>query len=69
MKPGSTTCSAGGGLQTDTYIYPATSNQLTAVALGAVGSRAFTYDAAGNVTYDNRTGGGYGYTYSIGPIY
>ena len=31
--------------------------------MGAGGSRAFTYDAAGNVTLDNRTGGGYSYTY------
>ena len=27
-------------------------------------TRTFTYDAAGNVTYDNRTGQGYGYTYN-----
>ena len=26
-------------------------------------TRTFTYDAAGNTTYDNRSGGGYGYTY------
>ena len=31
--------------------------------LGAGGSRSFTYDAAGNVTYDNRSGQGFGYTY------
>ena len=30
---------------------------------GADGTRSFTYDAAGNVTYDNRSGQGYGYTY------
>jgi RHS repeat-associated protein len=40
-----------------------TSNHLTAIAQGAGGTRAFTYDAAGNVTFDNRSGGGYGYTY------
>jgi len=27
-------------------------------------ARTFTHDAAGNVTYDNRTGQGYGYTYN-----
>jgi YD repeat-containing protein len=27
------------------------------------GTRTFTTDAAGNVTYDNRNGQGYGYTY------
>ena len=39
-------------------------NRLGAVVRVAGGSRAFTYDAAGNVTLDNRTGGGYGYTYN-----
>lgn len=53
----------GSGTLTDTYTYPATSNRLSSIALGAGGSRAFTYDAAGNVTLDNRTGGGYSYTY------
>ena len=51
-------------MQTDVYTYPATSNKLSAISLGAGGSRAFTYDAAGNVTYDNRAAGGYGYTYN-----
>ncbi len=53
----------GAGLMTDIYAYPATSNRLSTISLGAGGNRAFTYDAAGNVTYDDRTGGGYGYTY------
>jgi YD repeat-containing protein len=57
------TANPGSGLVTDTYSYPATSNRLTAIAQGSGGTRAFTYDAAGNVTFDNRTGGGYGYTY------
>ena len=34
------------------------------MALGAGGTRSLTYDAAGNVTYDNQTGGGYGYAYN-----
>ena len=54
----------GAGVQTDVYTYPATSNKLGSISLGAGGSRAFTYDAAGNVTYDNRAAGGYGYTYN-----
>jgi RHS repeat-associated protein len=53
----------GSGTLTDSYSYPATSNRLSSIALGAGGSRAFTYDASGNVTWDNRTGGGYSYTY------
>ena len=53
----------GTGLLTDTYTYPTTNNQLQSIALGAGGTRSFTYDAAGNVTYDNRSGQGYGYTY------
>ena len=49
--------------QTDSYTYPATKNRLTSVALGAGGSRVFTYDAAGNVTLDNRSGTNYAYAY------
>jgi RHS repeat-associated protein len=52
------------GTATDSYSYPATSNRLGTITLAAGGSRAFSYDAAGNVTLDNRTGGGYGYTYN-----
>ncbi|WP_208353054.1 RHS repeat domain-containing protein [Pseudaestuariivita rosea] len=52
----------GGVTETDTYRYPATDNRLAAIS-GAT-SRTFTYDAAGNVTYDNRTGGGYSYGYN-----
>ena len=52
------------GTATDSYTYPATSNRLGTIALAAGGARAFTYDAAGNVTLDNRTGDGYGYGYN-----
>jgi YD repeat-containing protein len=48
---------------TDTYTYPTTNNRLQSIALGSGGIRSFTYDAAGNVTYDNRSGQGFGYTY------
>ena len=48
---------------TDTYSYPATSNRLQSVAGGQ--ARSFTYDAAGNVTYDARSGTGYGYSYNV----
>lgn len=54
----------GSTVTTDTYSYPLTSNRLQSVALGAGGTRSLTYDAAGNVTYDNQTGGGYGYAYN-----
>ena len=53
----------GSGLLTDSYTYPAANNRLQSVALGSGGTRSFTYDAAGNVTYDNRSGQGFGYTY------
>jgi YD repeat-containing protein len=48
---------------TDTYIYPATSNRLSSITLGAGGSRGLTYDAAGNVTGDNRNGQNFTYVY------
>ncbi|WP_421700994.1 RHS repeat-associated core domain-containing protein [Aliiroseovarius sp.] len=53
----------GGVTSTDSYSYPASSNRLTAIA-GAT-ARSFTHDAAGNVTYDNRTGVGHGYDYDV----
>ncbi|WP_227269858.1 RHS repeat-associated core domain-containing protein [Roseobacter weihaiensis] len=49
---------------TDIYTYPLTSNRLESIAQGAGGGRVLTYDAAGNVTYDNQNGGGYGYAYN-----
>ena len=52
-------------LTTDTYSYPAGSNRLTQVARGGGHTRTFTYDAAGNTPYDQRTAAdGYGYTYN-----
>ena len=52
-------------LTTDTYTYPAGNNQLSQVALGGGHTRTFTYDAAGNTTFDQRTAvDGYGYTYN-----
>jgi len=50
-----------GTTTTDTYSYLATDNRLASIA-GST-ARTFTHDAAGNVTYDNRSGAGYGYTY------
>lgn len=44
------------------YTFPAASNRLSSIATGQ-NTRSFSYDPAGNVTYDNRTGGEYGYTY------
>ena len=48
----------------DLYAYPPGSNRLSSITLAAEGNRAFTYDAAGNVPFDDRTGGSYGYTYN-----
>nr|MCU0910458.1 hypothetical protein [Paracoccaceae bacterium] len=50
-------------IQTDTYIYPASSNRLAQVAEAGGHTRTFLHDDAGNVLYDNRAGGGYGYAY------
>ena len=54
---------AGGVTETDVYTYPATSNRLDQIVFGSGGGRTLTYDAAGNVTFDNRNGPGYGYSY------
>jgi len=54
---------SGGGAQVDSYAYPAGSNRLASVTLGAGGTRSLGYDAAGNVVSDNRAGGPYGYSY------
>lgn len=48
----------------EVYSYPITSNRLSAISLPTGGNRAFTYDASGNVTFDDRTGGAYGYSYN-----
>ncbi len=53
----------GTGVVTDTYTYPAASNRLSTITLGAGGSRGLTYDAAGNVTGDNRAGQNFTYVY------
>ncbi len=57
----SRTATVGGVTATDSYSYPAISNRLAAIA--GPTARTFTHDAAGNVTYDDRTGVGYGYDY------
>ncbi|WP_208353075.1 RHS repeat domain-containing protein [Pseudaestuariivita rosea] len=47
----------------EAYLYPQTNNLLQQVNEKTGHARTFTYDAAGNVIYDNRSGGGYGFTY------
>ena len=49
---------------TDNYSYGASDNRLASIAEVGGHTRSFTHDAAGNVTYDNRSGGGFGYTYN-----
>jgi YD repeat-containing protein len=44
------------------YLPPPTSNRLSGINLAAGGTRAYTYDGAGNVLTDSR-GAGYAYTY------
>jgi RHS repeat-associated protein len=46
-----------------TYTYPTTSNRLSSIATSGGGTRGLTYDAAGNVTGDNRSGRAFTYTY------
>jgi RHS repeat-associated protein len=53
----------GTGTVTDTYTYPTTSNRLSSIATSGGGTRGLTYDAAGNVTSDNRSGQAFTYTY------
>ena len=50
------------GAATDTYTYPLTSNRLSGINLATGGTRAYAYDAAGNVVSDSR-GAWYAYTY------
>ncbi|MEL7171458.1 MAG: hypothetical protein AAFN05_00640, partial [Pseudomonadota bacterium] len=44
---------------TDTYSYALTDNRLASIAEAGGHTRSFIYDAAGNTTYDNRSGGVY----------
>jgi RHS repeat-associated protein len=53
----------GSGTLVDSYSYPATSNRLSGITLGAGGARGYSYDASGNVTAETRPGATYGYTY------
>ena len=48
---------------TDIYSYPIDSNRLSSISSSTGSTRTLTYDDAGNVTYDNRSGPGYGYNY------
>ncbi len=53
------------GAATDTYLYPLTSNRLTSITLASGVVRGYSYDAAGNVVAEARTGGGtYAYSYN-----
>ncbi len=54
----------GGSLTARSYTYPATSNKLSATVIAAATERAFTYDGAGNIATDTRTGTAYTYAYN-----
>ena len=45
------------GTATDSYTNPATSNRLSTITLALGRAHGFTYDGAGNVLADARTGG------------
>jgi RHS repeat-associated protein len=53
-----------GGSTTTTYNYPTSSNQLSTVTQGSSTVRSFSYDGAGNVTADSRSGTTYTYSYN-----
>jgi hypothetical protein len=46
----------GGSLTTRVLTYPGTSNKMSKVTIGAATERDFTYDAAGNIATDTRSG-------------
>ena len=54
---------AAGTTATDVYSYPSLSNQLDQIMSSTGAARTLTYDAAGNVTFDNRNGSAYAYAY------
>jgi RHS repeat-associated protein len=51
------------GIETDTYVYPSTSNRLSQVQIGGGSNRDMLYDAAGNLISDTRSDGVYSFTY------
>ncbi|HYB83300.1 MAG TPA: RHS repeat-associated core domain-containing protein [Mycobacterium sp.] len=54
----------GSTTATSVYGYPATSNLLTQITQGATTVRSLTYDGAGNIVGDSRSGTLYGYAYN-----
>jgi RHS repeat-associated protein len=53
-----------GSTTTNVFNYPSTSNRLSNIMQGATTVRSFTYDAAGNVTDDDRAGTVHHYRYN-----
>lgn len=54
----------GGPTTTRTLSYPGGSNRLSGVTIGGTPERAFTYDGAGNIASDTRSGVKYDYAYN-----
>ncbi len=54
----------GGAAVADSYTYPATNNKLQSIVRNAATVRSFTYDNAGNMATDVRSGITYAYTYN-----
>ena len=54
----------GGSETIATLGYPANSNRVTQITQNATTVRSICYDAAGNITSDNRLGSTYAYTYN-----
>ncbi len=53
-----------GTTTSDNFTYPATSNRVQSVVRATVTTRSLTYDAAGNILTDSRSGGPYTYSYN-----
>jgi RHS repeat-associated protein len=53
-----------GSLTAESCTYPSTSNKLSSILVGATTTRSLTYDAAGNIATDTRSGTPYTYTYN-----
>ena len=54
----------GGSLTSESCTFPGTSNRLSSIIVGSTTTRSFTYDGAGNILTDTRSGTPYIYTYN-----
>lgn len=62
--PGGDHTPVGGSLTAESCTYPSPSNKLSSILVGSTTTRSLTYDAAGNIATDTRSGTPYTYTYN-----